>query len=139
MSAADRYKTIGQRDFGSAAEHLLETEFKLVGSHRVIRMIVEGVLHLHLEFDPETADLTPGTILWATTQAGDSAKVSWGKRAEEYGVHGTLPLVTKDEIVARMKPDRRGRTAAQPSQGNAAGHRNPWSVWSRALPSRAAC
>ena len=37
----DRYKTIGQRDFATAVEHLLETEFKLVGSHRVIRMIVE--------------------------------------------------------------------------------------------------
>lgn len=105
MSASDRYKTIGQRDFGTAVEHLLETEFKLVGSHRVIRMIVEGVLELHREFYPETADLTPGTILWATTKAGDSAKVSWGKRAEEYGVQMVrLPLVTKDEIESRMNP-----------------------------------
>lgn len=105
MSASDRYKTIGQRDFGPAVEHLLETEFKLVGSHRVIRMIVEGVLDLHREFYPETADLTPGTILWATTKAGDSAKVSWGKRAEEYGIQMVrLPLVTKAEIEARMKP-----------------------------------
>ncbi len=105
MSASDRYKTIGQRDFGTAVEHLLETEFKLVGSHRVIRMIVESILELHREFYPETADLTPGTILWATTKAGGSAKVNWGKRAEEYGVQMVrLPLVTKAEIEARMKP-----------------------------------
>ncbi len=105
MSASDRYKTIGQRDFGTAVEHLLETEFKLVGSHRVIRMIVEAILELHREFYPETVDLTPGTILWATTKAGDSAKVSWGKRAEEYGIQMVrLPLVTKAEIEARMKP-----------------------------------
>jgi hypothetical protein len=105
MSASDRYKTIGQRDFGTAVEHLLETEFKLVGSHRVIRRIVEGILELYREFYPETVDLTPGTILWATTKAGDSAKVSWGKRAEEYGIQMVrLPLVTKDEVAARMKP-----------------------------------
>lgn len=105
MSASDRYKTIGQRDFGTAVEHLLETEFKLVGSHRVIRMIVESILELHREFYPETVDLTPGTILWATTKAGNSAKVSWGKRAEEYGIQMVrLPLVTKAEIEARMKP-----------------------------------
>lgn len=100
----DRYKTIGQRDFGSAVEYLIETEFKLVGSHRVIRMMVESIMELHREFFPETQNLSPGTIVWATTKAGDGAKVSWGKRAEAYGtqiVH--LPLVTKDEITSRMK------------------------------------
>lgn len=101
----DRYKTIGQRDFPSAVEHLLETEFKLVGSHRVIRMMVEAIMELHREFFPETRDLAPGTILWATTKAGEGAKVSWGKRAEEYGIQLVrLPLVTNAEIESRMKP-----------------------------------
>lgn len=101
----DRYKTIGQRDFGSAVEHLIETEFKLVGSHRVIRMMVESIMELHREFYPETRHLTPGTILWATTQSGAGGKVSWGKRAVEYGIQMVhLPLVTKDEIESRIKP-----------------------------------
>ena len=101
----DRYKTIGQRDFPTAVEILLETEFKLVGSHRVIRMMVEAIMELHREFFPETVDLAPGTILWATTKAGEGAKVGWGKRAEEYGIQLVrLPLVTKDEIESRMKP-----------------------------------
>ena len=101
----DRYKTISQRDFPSAVEHLLETEFKLVGSHRVIRMMVEAIMELHREFFPESRDLASGTILWATTKAGEGAKVSWGKRAEEYGIQLVrLPLVTKAEIESRMKP-----------------------------------
>ena len=88
-------------------EHLLETEFKLVGSHRVIRMMVESIMDLHREFYPETRHLTPGTILWATTKAGESAKVSWGKRAEEYGIQLVhLPLVTKAEIESRKTPGR---------------------------------
>jgi hypothetical protein len=84
-------------------EHLLETEFKLVGSHRVIRLISEAVMELHREFYPESRQLEPGTILWATTKAGPGAKVSWGKRAEDYGIQMVkLPLVTKAEIESRM-------------------------------------
>jgi hypothetical protein len=100
---SDRYKTVGQRDFASAVEYLLETEFKLVGSHRVIRMMVGAIMDLHREFYPETAELEPGTILWATTKAGEGAKVSWGKRAEAYGIQLVkLPLVTQAEIESRM-------------------------------------
>jgi hypothetical protein len=106
-SRPDRYKTINKRTFASAMEHLLETEFKLVGSHRVIRMMVESIMELHQEFYPETRHLTPGTILWATTKAGEGAKVSWGKRAEEYGIKLVhLPLVTKAEIESRQTAGR---------------------------------
>jgi len=99
----DRYKTVGQRDFRAAIKRLLETEFKLVGSHRVIRLIADAIVELHREFYPELRDQEPGTILWATTKAGEGAKVSWGKRAEDYGIQMVrLPLVTKAEIESRM-------------------------------------
>jgi hypothetical protein len=99
----DRYATVGRRDFRAALEYLLETEFKLVGSHRVIRLIAEAVVELQRQFYPEKDLLEPGTILWATTKAGDQAKVSWGKRAESYGIQMVrLPLVTKAEIETRM-------------------------------------
>jgi hypothetical protein len=101
----DRYATVGRRDFASAIEYLLETEFKLVGSHRVIRMIAQTMTELHQEFYPESRRLEPGTILWATTKAGEQAKVGWGKRSEAYGVQMVLlPLVTKAEIESRMAP-----------------------------------
>jgi hypothetical protein len=99
----DRYKTVGRRDFQAALEYLLETEFKLVGSHRIIRLISEAVMELHREFYPESRRLEPGTILWATTKAGEQARVSRGKRAESYGIQMVLlPLVTKAEIASRM-------------------------------------
>ena len=99
----DRYTTVGRRDFRAASERLLETEFKLVGSHRVIRLIADAIQELHREFYPELRDQEPGTILWATTKAGEGAKVSWGKRAEDYGIQLVrLPLVTKAEIESRM-------------------------------------
>jgi hypothetical protein len=108
----DRYATVGRRDFRAALEHLLETEFKLVGSHRVIRLIVDAVVELQREFYPEYRQLESGTILWATTRAGDHAKTSWGKRAESYGIQLVrLPLVTKAEIEARMRPGPGARSA----------------------------
>lgn len=101
----DRYASIGRRDFPSAIEHLLEAEFKLVGSHRVIRLIAQAIMDLHREFYPESGELEPGTILWATTKAGEGAKASWGKRTEDYGIQMVrLPLVTKAEIESRMQP-----------------------------------
>jgi hypothetical protein len=101
---SDRYKTVGRRDFQAALEYLLETEFKLVGSHRVIRLISEAVMELQREFYPESQRLEPGTILWATTKAGEQARPGWGKRAESYGIQMVLlPLVTKAEIASRMK------------------------------------
>ncbi|MGH2667732.1 MAG: DUF1670 domain-containing protein, partial [bacterium] len=100
----DRYATVGRRDFRAALEFLLETEFKLVGSHRVIRLIAEAVVELQRQFYPEWQQLEPGTILWATTKAGDQAKVSWGKRSESYGIQMVrLPLVTKAEVESRMR------------------------------------
>jgi hypothetical protein len=104
-SLPDRYRTVGRRDFQSAIEHLLETEFKIVGSHRVIRLIASAIVELHREFYPESTTLEPGTVLWATTKADERAKVSWGKRSEDFGVQLVkLPLVTKAEIEARMMP-----------------------------------
>jgi len=101
----DRYAAVGRRDFRAALEYLLETEFKLVGSHRVIRLIAEAVVELQRQFYPEHERLEPGTILWATTKAGQQAKVSWGKRSESYGIQLVqLPLVTKDDIETRMRP-----------------------------------
>lgn len=101
----DRYATVGRRDFRAALEYLLETEFKLIGSHRVIRLIAEAVVELQRQFYPQWEQLEPGTILWATTKAGEQAKVGWGKRSESYGIQMVrLPLVTKLEIETRMQP-----------------------------------
>lgn len=102
---SDRYATVGRRDFRAAIEYLLETEFKLVGSHRVIHLIAESIVELHREFYPELRRQEPGTVVWATTKAGEGAKVSWGKRSEEYGTQVVfLPLVTKAAIESRMRP-----------------------------------
>ena len=100
----DRYATVGRRDFRAAIEYMLETEFKLVGSHRVIRLIADAIVELHREFYPALQRQEPGTVVWATTKAGDGAKVRWGKRAEAYGTQMVcLPLVTQAEIKSRMQ------------------------------------
>ena len=82
---------------------LLEDEYKLVGSHKVIMMIAEDIEQLHKEFYPEIERRSMGQIVWQTTAATEK-KPSYGKRAEDYKVKTViLPLVTKEDIEQRMK------------------------------------
>ena len=84
----DRYATVGRRDFRAALEYLLETEFKLVGSHRVIRLIAEAVVELQRQFYPEHEHLEPGTILWATTFRNRPEDHPWVSPAELIAIRG---------------------------------------------------
>ena len=98
-----RYESIPKRSYFNAIVKLLEDEYKLVGSHKVIMMIAEDIEQLHKEFYPEIERRSMGQIVWQTTAATEK-KPSYGKRAEDYKVKTViLPLVTKEDIEQRMK------------------------------------
>ena len=98
-----RYESILKRSYFNAIVKLLEDEYKLVGSHKVIMMIAEDIEQLHKEFYPEIERRSMGQIVWQTTAATEK-KPSYGKRAEDYKVKTViLPLVTKEDIEQRMK------------------------------------
>ena len=98
-----RYESIPKRSYFNAIVKLLEDEYKLVGSHKVIMMIAEDIEQLHKEFYPEIVRRSMGQIVWQTTAATEK-KPSYGKRAEDYKVKTViLPLVTKEDIEQRMK------------------------------------
>jgi hypothetical protein len=50
MSTTHPYEAIPRRNLESAIVHLLETEFKLVGSHRILQLIAEDVVGLVEQF-----------------------------------------------------------------------------------------
>jgi hypothetical protein len=102
-SNKSRYESIPKRNYFNAIVKLLEDEYKLVGSHKVIMMIAEDIEQLHKEFYPEIERRSMGQIVWQTTAATEK-KSSYGKRAEDYKVKTViLPLVTKEDIEQRMK------------------------------------
>jgi len=98
-----RYESIPKRNFFNAIVKLLEEEYKIVGSRKVIMMIAEDIEQLHKEFYPGIEKRGFGQIVWQTT-ASTEKKPSYGKKAEDYRVKTVvLPLVTKEDVENRIK------------------------------------
>lgn len=103
VKARNRYESIPKRSFRNAIVRLLEDEYKLVGSHKVINMISDDIISLHKKFYPDIDKMGFGTIAWRTTKAGCS-KPSYGTKAEDYEVQTVmLPLVRDEDIEYRIK------------------------------------
>lgn len=98
----DRFESITRRTFSSALLRLLEQEYKLVGSRRVLEMLVEDVERLQQEFYPDKTRLGPGTICWVTTKK-TRKKPGYGKRTEDYeAVVVYLSLWPPEEVEKRV-------------------------------------
>jgi hypothetical protein len=101
--ASDRFSSIPKRNYRNAIIRLLEENYKMVGSHRIISMIAEDLVGLHKEFYPESDTNSIGTVNWRTTKAG-CKKPSYGTKAEDYDVVTVkLPLITDEDIDNRIR------------------------------------
>jgi hypothetical protein len=99
----NRYESIPKRSFRNGIIRLLEENYKLLGSHKVIQMIAEDIVELHKEYYPELEKESFGHIVWRTTKA-TSRKASYGTKSEDYEVQTViLPLVTEEDIENRIK------------------------------------
>lgn len=94
----EHYHAATQRTFRQAVIHLLEHEYKLVGSHKVIQMIADDIVELHREYYREADLVPPGHIAWRGT-LNEGRKPPTGRRAgEEPTVTAVLPLITAEDI-----------------------------------------
>ena len=99
----NRYESIPKRSFRNVIIRLLEENYRLLGSHKVIQMIADDVCRLHKEFYPEIEKESFGHIVWRTTKA-TKRKPSYGTKAEDYEVQTViLPLITDEDIDNRIK------------------------------------
>jgi hypothetical protein len=109
VNGTSRYESIPKRSFRNGIIRLLEEEFKLVGSHKVIELIADSIVELHKEYFPDIENLSHGHIVWRTTKA-TNRKPSYGTRSEDYEVKTViLPLVTEEDIDNRIKSFYSGR------------------------------
>ncbi len=100
--ARDRYESINKRDFRSALINLLENDYKLIGSRKIIEILSEDIEDLHNEYYPHTNRVGNGEIVFRTTK-DDGQRQSYGKRTEDYGTTTVvLPLVTKEDVERRI-------------------------------------
>ena len=98
----DRYESINKRDFRSALIYLLENEYKILGSHKILQMLADDIMNLHKEFHPKQTDVGFGEIVFRTTK-DDGQRQSYGKRTEDYAsITVILPLLTREDVERRI-------------------------------------
>jgi hypothetical protein len=61
------YRAATKRTFKQAIVFLLEHEYKLLGSHRILEMIADDVVELHHEFYRDANQVPPGCLVWHGT------------------------------------------------------------------------
>ena len=98
----DRYESINKRNFRSALIHMLESEYKVLGSRKILEMLADDIEDLHREYYPSVDRVGFGEIVFRTTK-DDGQRQSYGKKAEDYdSVTVILPLITREDIERRI-------------------------------------
>lgn len=98
----DRYESINKRNFRTCLINLLETEYKILGSRKIISMLAEDIEHLYKEFNPKQSDVGFGEVVFRTTK-DDGQRQHYGKKTEDYAsTTVVLPLITKEDIERRI-------------------------------------
>jgi hypothetical protein len=98
----DRYESIPKRDFITAVIRLLENEYKILGSRKILLMLADDIEQLHQEYFPQKNRMQMGDVVWQTTK-DDGQRQSYGKRTEDYAVQTViLPLVRKEDVDRRI-------------------------------------
>ncbi len=98
----DRYESINKRNFHQAIVRLLEDEYKILGSRKVLDMLADDIENLHREYYPSRNQVGFGEIIFTTTK-DDGQRQSYGKKTENYAtVTVVLPLITKEDVERRI-------------------------------------
>jgi hypothetical protein len=97
----DRYESITKRDFKTSLIRLLETDYKVLGSRRVLVMLADDIEQLHQEYYPMQNRVGFGDVVWQTTK-DDGQRPNYGKKTEDYAVQTViLPLIRKEDVERR--------------------------------------
>lgn len=103
VKPGNRYSSIPKRNYRNAIIRLLEEQFKVLGSHKVLQLISEEIVNLHKEFYPDIEKHSFGHVVWRTTSA-DCKKPSYGTKVEDYEVKTViLPLIAEEDIEMRLR------------------------------------
>lgn len=98
----DRYESINKRNFHQAIINLLESEYKVLGSRKILEMLADDIENLHREYYPGKDQVGFGEIIFTTTK-DDGQRQSYGKKTEDYAaVTVALPLITKEDVERRI-------------------------------------
>lgn len=98
----DRYESINKRNVHTAIVNMLESEYKIIGSRKVLDMLAEDIENLYRAHYPERNQVGFGQMVFTTTK-DDGQRQSYGKKTEDYAtVTVVLPLITKEDVERRI-------------------------------------
>ncbi len=98
----DRYESINKRSFRNALIQLLESEYKVLGSRKILQMLADDITDLQGEFYPKQSQVGNGEIVLRVTK-DDGQRQSYGKKTEDYAsATVVLPLITATDIERRI-------------------------------------
>ncbi len=104
MGRVNVYASIEKRTFQTALIYLLETEYGLLFSRRILKILVEDVEEMVAKFYPKTDRMSSGQLIWTCT-GDDGKKAQPGKPAESYKtVTVVLPLIEPEDIKEQLQP-----------------------------------
>jgi hypothetical protein len=82
--------------------HLLEGEYKLLGSRRVLERFAEDLEELHRSYHGNESQVRPGMLCWRTQPLKDDT-LSYRKRTEDYKMKTIyLPYITLEDVEKRI-------------------------------------
>jgi hypothetical protein len=67
MSRINPYASIEKRTFRAAFIHLLESEYRMLASRRILQVLAEDVEALVEQFYPKAERLHSGDLIWTCT------------------------------------------------------------------------
>ncbi|HMR68556.1 MAG TPA: DUF1670 domain-containing protein [Anaerolineae bacterium] len=109
MSQVNIYASIEKRNFRSALIYLLETQYNLLFSRRILNVLAEDVEELVAKFYPKTERGSSGQLIWTCT-GDDGQKAQPGKPAESYQTTTVvLPLIEAEDIQEQLEPWGKGK------------------------------
>jgi hypothetical protein len=98
----DRFESISKRNFRNSLIKMLESEYKILGSRKILESLADDIENLHSEFYPDKKGVGFGEIVFRTT-ADDGQRQSYGKKTEDYSSTTViLPLITPEDIENRI-------------------------------------
>jgi hypothetical protein len=109
MSSRD-YRGTADRTFGAALLHLLETDYGILGSRRVLSLLVNDLQALVDQFYPTLTHVPSGWLVFTGTKA-TGPKAHPGQKAAEYElVTLAWPVLLADDVqrLANLPPGRAG-------------------------------
>ena len=92
------FSNLDTKTFRQAIIELLESEYKLLGSHKILELIADDIVEMEYKYHPRKKNNQFGSLSWVATSEQNN-KPKLGKKREEYKQEVIeLPYVTEEDI-----------------------------------------